>query len=446
MKPIAASALALLGIASISARAEILLYEPTGPYHVTQTQHVFNHTTPDDFTAPNGTGEGTQMLVTIYAPTLSAPNRTLPYIDATNAFIWGPALGLSPSALSTFATPLQPSDSAPLHLPPSTPTLLFLPGAGMPCFFYTSLLSELASHGYFVVALDHPGEPPYLPLPDGYGGGGAKGAFPPLHNYTWMQYERIYKHRVADAQALLSDGYLSALVRERGWGARLDLGGAKGVGVFGHSIGGAAAAGVMAAQQQQQQGWQQQQAPFSSPADANATTTSTTVHVAAGANLDGWYFFDIGDLTGNGTGTPYPDLARAGPFLALAKDQEPRGAPPDATWARFGAAQSGWLRDVGVRRAGHFDFCDFPLLVDGVLGPGEKKGGGGGGVGGGGGGGGEGDCGRDGVFISVVWGRAGGGGRGAGGGGCVSGECGGGDLGEGGAGLRGGGWGRGISE
>ncbi|KAL1614624.1 hypothetical protein SLS54_009594 [Diplodia seriata] len=350
MKPIAASALALLGIASISARAEILLYEPTGPYHVTQTQHVFNHTTPDDFTAPNGTGEGTQMLVTIYAPTLSAPNRTLPYIDATNAFIWGPALGLSPSALSTFATPLQPSDSAPLHLPPSTPTLLFLPGAGMPCFFYTSLLSELASHGYFVVALDHPGEPPYLPLPDGYGGGGAKGAFPPLHNYTWMQYERIYKHRVADAQALLSDGYLSALVRERGWGARLDLGGAKGVGVFGHSIGGAAAAGVMAAQQQQQQGWQQQQAPFSSPADANATTTSTTVHVAAGANLDGWYFFDIGDLTGNGTGTPtpYPDLASAGPFLALAKDQEPRGAPPDATWARFNAAQSGWLRDVGT--------------------------------------------------------------------------------------------------
>ncbi|KKY14436.1 putative extracellular exo-polygalacturonase [Diplodia seriata] len=299
MKPIAASALALLGIASISARAEILLYEPTGPYHVTQTQHVFNHTTPDDFTAPNGTGEGTQMLVTIYAPTLTAPNRTHPYIDATNAFIWGPALGLSPSLLSTFATPLQPS--APLHLSPSTPTILFLPGAGMPCFFYTSLLSELASSGYFVVALDHPGEPPYLPLPDGHGG--AKGAFPPLHNYTWPQYERIYKHRVADAQALLSDAYLPALVRERGWGA-LDL---RKVGVFGHN--------------------------------ANGTgSTAATVHVAAGANLDGWYFFDIGDLTGNGTGTPYPDLARAGPFLALAKE-EPR--VPDATWARFGAAQSG---------------------------------------------------------------------------------------------------------
>ncbi|KAL1641948.1 hypothetical protein SLS58_005784 [Diplodia intermedia] len=366
MKPTAASALALLGIVSGSARAEILLYEPTGPYHVSQTQHVFNHTTPDDFTAPNGTGVGTLMLVTIYAPTLSVPNRTTPYMDATNADIWGPALGLAPSSLSTLVTNLQ--HDAP-HLPTTTPplpTILFLPGAGMPCFAYTAYLTELASSGYAVVALDHPGEPPYLALP-GAGIGGVKSAFPPLHDYTWAQYRQIYAHRLADAAALLSDAYLPGLVRDRGWPFDLAA-----MGVFGHSIGGAAAAGVMAASAAAAGAARRQDPqPFSpAPDDATGSSSATSTPVlAGGANLDGWYFFDIGDLTGNnGTGEqqPYPDLAAAGPFLALAKE-EPR-APPDATWANFGAAQSGWLRDVGVRRARHFDFGDFPLLVDGLLG------------------------------------------------------------------------------
>ncbi|OJD36410.1 uncharacterized protein BKCO1_1100071 [Diplodia corticola] len=368
--------------------AEVLLYKPTGPYHVTQNQHVLNHTTLDDFTAPAGSGgDGTMLLVTTYGPTLSAPQRTRPWIDATNAAIWGSALGIPPPLLSLLVTELQwqapglPSTSISTStrtcpVTPARPSILFMPGAGMPCFAYTTYLSELASWGYTVYAIDHPGEPPYLEMPGDGDGGGVHSAFPPLANWTFPQLQQIYEHRLADAAALLGQGpaYLRSLAQPPSLSSSQSpfdqadqqhiLRGGDGSSdddadadadadpsttaffVFGHSIGGAAAAGIM----------------------AQANTVATVPGspplppLLAGANLDGWFFFDIRDLHGNGSGSnrPYPDLAPA-PFLLVAKQRPPR---PDATWAKFGAAQSGWLRDVGVRGAEHFDFGDLPVVVD----------------------------------------------------------------------------------
>ncbi|KAF4539634.1 PAF acetylhydrolase family protein [Lasiodiplodia theobromae] len=375
---------ALLGTTT---SAEVLLYKPTGPYYVTQNQHVLNHTTPDDFTAPDGSGVGKTMLVTTYGPTLSVPQRTRPWVDATNADIWGTALGIPPSLLSSLVTELQwqaPSLSSstnpgtcPAPAPPLTPhrpAILFLPGAGMPCFAYTAYLSELASWGYTVYAIDHPGEPPYLEFLDG--SGGARSAFPPLANWTFPQFEQIYAHRVADAAALLRRGpeCLRSLVEQQSSSEQFaeaeqaeqqqqsaqhyySLSGDGDNGhadpstffVFGHSIGGAASAGIMAQQ--------------SSSSPSSTTSDPSLPPLLAGANIDGWFFFDIWDLHGNGSAStkPYPDLSPR-PFLEIAGQHDPPG--PDATWTNFSAAQSGWLRDVGVRGAAHFDFSDLPLLVD----------------------------------------------------------------------------------
>lgn len=326
--------LATLSIASVAYCDGVLLHKPTGPYYVTHTQHVFNHTTLDDFTAPNGTGIGTILLASIFAPTESVPNQTVPYMDDTNAEIWSSTFGFPRGSLSTLVTELQwqaPFLSGPGFANGTSPypTLIFMPGAGLASFAYTAYLSELASHGYSVIAIDHPGEPPYLELP--YNLGGVRSDYPPLSSYTWTvaQLQSIYAHRVADASALLSDAYLPSLVRAHGLPINLTH-----IGIFGHSIGGAGSAGVLA------------QNPG----------------VLAGANLDGWLFFDIWDLYGNGSARtkPYPDLAPR-PFLELARD-DPAG--PDATWTNFSVAQSGWLRDVGVRGALHFDFSDVPLWVD----------------------------------------------------------------------------------
>ncbi|GME30166.1 putative paf acetylhydrolase family protein [Neofusicoccum parvum] len=332
MKLLNDAVLSLLSIASAAHCDEILLHKTTGPYHVTQTQHIFNHTTPDDFTAPNGTGVGTMMLVSIFAPTESAPNQTVPYLDDTNAEIWGSFLGFPPSALSSLVTELQwqaPVLSGPGFSNGTSPypSILFMPGAGLPCFMYTAYLSELASWGYSVFAIDHPGESPYLELP--YFQGGVKG-FPPLsvNNWTFEQLQRIYDFRITDAAALLSPSFLPALVSS--FGAPFNI---STFGAFGHSIGGAASAGIMAA--------------------------DLSLPLVAGINLDGWYFFDIWDLFGNGTSdAPYPDLAPR-PFLELAREDE-----LDATWTNFSAAQSAWFRDIGIRGSNHLDFSDLPLWVD----------------------------------------------------------------------------------
>ncbi|GME64536.1 putative paf acetylhydrolase family protein [Neofusicoccum parvum] len=50
----------------------IPLWEPTGPYHVGYTQHILNHTTPIDPTPSPGI-----LLLTIYYPTLQAPNPAM---------------------------------------------------------------------------------------------------------------------------------------------------------------------------------------------------------------------------------------------------------------------------------------------------------------------------------------------------------------------------------
>lgn len=324
--------LLLLWIVKAVTCTEVLLHKPTGPYHVTQTQHVFNHTTPDDFTAPNGTGIGTIMLVSIFAPTLSVPNQTVPYLDDTNAAIWESALGFPPSSLSSLVTELQwqaPVLSGPEFSNATSPypSILFMPGAGLSCLFYTAYLSELASWGYSVFAIDHPGEPPYIELP--YFGGGVRSAYPPLNSWTYDQFQSIYAHRLSDAAALLSPSYLPALVHS--FGAPFNI---STLNVFGHSIGGAAAAGIMA--------------------------KDPSLPLVAGANLDGWYWFDYWDLYGNGTSdAPYPNLAR--PFLELARENP---TEPDAAWTNFSAVQSAWLRDVGVRGAEHLDFSDIPLWVD----------------------------------------------------------------------------------
>ncbi|KAF1957788.1 hypothetical protein CC80DRAFT_559809 [Byssothecium circinans] len=193
-------------------------------------------------------------------------------------------------------------------------------------------LSELASYGYAIPALDHPGEAPYLPLPSPYNGSeGICGypdfnAFPPTNEITFA----VFDYRVSDILAALSDPFFPALVRQ--YGAPFNL---SHFGVFGHSIGGAAAAEVM---------------------------TSNSSHLfKVGANLDGTFFQFIKDGS-----TPARDLNR--PFLELVSENHFHGNASsddvDASFKYFNDAQSGLLRMVQVNGTRHLDFSDIPLWID----------------------------------------------------------------------------------
>lgn len=85
-----------------SATSAILLWNPTGPYHVGYTQHIFNHTTPNDFTKP-----GNFLLATIYYPTLHIPNLTSSYLDPISSGFFETTIGMPNGSLSRLNTRLQ---------------------------------------------------------------------------------------------------------------------------------------------------------------------------------------------------------------------------------------------------------------------------------------------------------------------------------------------------
>ncbi|KAF9256730.1 hypothetical protein L218DRAFT_174846 [Marasmius fiardii PR-910] len=318
----------------------ISLWDPTGPYHVTYTQHVFNHTTPNDPTEP-----GNIMLLTIYLPTRQVPNTTVPYLDPISAKIFDETLGFPNGSMSTLTTRLQFQAPTLLGTSPEFgngtspyPTIVFLPGAGLLAAAYTAIQSELASYGYTVISIDHPGEAPYTQLP--YGGEGFYG-WPNFHTYppTVEEVFAVYDFRVSDVLAMMSDEFLPSLIRQ--YGAPINT---THFGIFGHSIGGAGAAGVMA---------------------TNDTDIASLFKV--GGNLDGTFFqFGNSTLTGLNASAPVVDLKR--PFLELASEVHFKGSEEtpdgDPSWTYFNAGQSGWRRSFQLNGTIHLDYSDIPLWVD----------------------------------------------------------------------------------
>ncbi|KAH7409874.1 Alpha/Beta hydrolase protein [Phaeosphaeria sp. MPI-PUGE-AT-0046c] len=284
---------------------------PDGPYNVGITQTVFNHSSPNDPIAPQNVSS--ILLATIYYPTLSLPNpeTTTPYLDPINARIWDASRNLPNGSLSRLQTWTQLDAPFLPHSAPNTsllPTILFSPGGGSNAAFYTSLLSSLASHGYPVLALDHPGEAPYLPLANEGGVYGVTSAW----NRTFAT--TLYHMRVADTLAALRILFPAYVKRANApFNTTHFL-------TLGHSLGGAAAAGAMARE----------------PA------------ILGGVNLDGGFWDEDPDAKG--------------PFLIVSGEEHT--AAYDPSLGPFSDAQTGWWRWIEVQGTDHLDFGDFGLWVD----------------------------------------------------------------------------------
>lgn len=337
-----------------SATSAISLWDATGPYAVGYTKHIFNHTTPDDITKP-----GTFMLLTIYYPTLHQSDETLPYLDPISASNFESTIGMPNGSLSQFTTHLQFQAPTLLGINPEFtnssspfPTLFFSPGAGLPTVAYTAYLSDLASHGYTVVAIDHPGEPPYLPLlprtthpAQGIHGSPSFVDFPPSNAAA----VKVQTYHESDLLTAASETFFPAFVREHGAPFNLTH-----FGVFGHSIGGAAAGGVM----------------------GSTSSLSVAIKFKAGANLDGSFFQYLNktDYMSYNTSAFTPDLKR--PFLELGAENHFRGkADSDASWNLFNHAQTGWLRQVQLNGTRHLDFSDIALWIARLGLPAQSNGG-----------------------------------------------------------------------
>lgn len=283
---------------------------PTGPYHVGYTQHVFNHTTPNDPVAPPNASS--ILLGTLYYPTAEIPipgNNTAPYLDLTTAALWGNILQYPNNSIQSLTT-WNVFKGLPLDTNARKPTVVFSPGGGENAIMYNALTADLASQGYTVLALDHPGETPYLELPDG-----RDGVYGIDITAVWNRtlQEAIYHMRVADILAAVRELF-PPLVQE--FSAPFNT---THYIAIGHSLGGAAAAGALAVEES----------------------------IIGGVNLDGLF---VGTM----------DVKK--PFLMLAGAEHTPGIDP--SWSPFSSNQSGWYQWLNVTGSSHQNFADLGDWVD----------------------------------------------------------------------------------
>ncbi|KAH8157306.1 hypothetical protein CIB48_g10943 [Xylaria polymorpha] len=166
-------------------------------------------------------------------PTLQTPRGPpQPYLEPELAAIMEAQFNYSAGFLSTFTSTLQPN--APFLKPqagePQLPTLLFGPGGGgPPVAGNTILISELVSHGYTVVGLDHPFEQPFIQFPDGTSAVGVE-----IDYNSLPLLDAIYETRLVDNAVFLKS--FPELTSKLGAPFNTTH-----MGSFGYSLGGAAA-------------------------------------------------------------------------------------------------------------------------------------------------------------------------------------------------------------
>ena len=298
-----------------SATAAIQVATPGGRFGIGFRQHILpKHTTNEPTAAPNGTG--TFILMSIYYPTAAKSSEPGPYFDERSSKIWGDALMYPNGSLETLKTELQPdapflSSIAVASL--ALPTLILSPGGGVNSFMYYGFISSLTSHGYTVMALDHPYEPPALLLPNGTTIIGSS----IYTSYNASTSSEVERYRISDMKAAVAawPEYTANLSAPFNTSHFIP---------FGHSVGGAAA----------------------------AVAAAHIEGAMAGLNLDGAFWEPF-----------FPDVAK--PFLTMTSINHTAEFDPSLT--KFAGRQSGWNRVLSVYGSAHLDYSDiglWPQLLD----------------------------------------------------------------------------------
>lgn len=305
--------LGLILLASTAAAVQVA--NPGGRFGVGFRQHILpKHTENEPTAAPNGTG--TFILMSIYYPTAEKASTPGPYFDEKSSKIWGDALTYPKGSLETLETELQPDApllSAAETLSLGLPTLILSPGGGVNSFMYYGLISNLASSGYTVLALDHPYEPPALLLPNGTTIVGSS----IYTSYNSSTSSAVERYRISDMEAAVDawPEYTANLSAPFNTTHFITLG---------HSVGGAAA----------------------------AVAAAHIEGAVAGINLDGAFWEPFFPVVGK-------------PFLTMTSINHTAQFDPSLT--KFAGRQSAWNRILSVYGSAHLDYSDiglWPRLLD----------------------------------------------------------------------------------
>ncbi|WP_257455196.1 alpha/beta hydrolase family protein [Archangium lipolyticum] len=284
---------------------------PTGPYAVGTTTFDWVDTSRDE-TFTDAKKDKRELRVRVWYPASPVPRaQPAPYFLVRRE-------GIAQLKEDGLDTPARLLDFVHAHavaeapLPADDtrfPVILFSPGAGVPPTFYTSLLEELASHGYVVAATSHTYTTGAVIFPDGR-------YAPTTEEPGGLFGTPFFDVTVADLRFVLSRVRALDTGDTQGrFTGRLDL---ERVGVFGHSIGGA----------------------------ASAIVCQTEPGVRACANIDGTF-----------QGSWKKGVSQ--PFLVMHTQ-----ASDDGTHRSFIKDRRATVYEVAVSQSGHLTFSDLPLLLE----------------------------------------------------------------------------------
>ncbi|TGJ87450.1 hypothetical protein E0Z10_g1293 [Xylaria hypoxylon] len=230
------TAFGLTSLQLLSSVAATAIPPPSGPYHVGKTRRTIHHYYDHDPLAPNNVS--TAFLATIFYPTAQKPKvPPQPYLWNGIAEYYENHWNYTQGFLQSLTSVVQydaPFLEGSVGQSPF-PTIIFGPGGGgPPVDGNTILLSELASHGYTIIGVDHPFDQPYIQFPNGTAVVGTAWD-------TWLTSAHvtpIYETRVVDNRVLLER--LPQIVEELNAPINTSL-----IGSLGFSLGGAGAVGSM---------------------------------------------------------------------------------------------------------------------------------------------------------------------------------------------------------
>lgn len=197
------------------------------------------------------------------------------------------------------------------------PVALFSPGSGNTRLLYNEIAQSVASQGFVVITIDHPGDASVVEFPDGE-------LVYAANISTDAQIIQSLDIRAQDASFILDQLHnaSSPIVAALPQGLRQSFQ-AKSMAMFGHSLGGATSAVVMA----------------------------NDSRIIVGANLDGSFF------------GPIIDKGVRNPFLLFGHDGKNQTEDESwgETWPHLG---KGRLELMLKNESQHASFTDFPILLD----------------------------------------------------------------------------------
>lgn len=262
-------------------------------------------------------------MVQLFYPSKNATKYPLaPYAGPSTASYYEKVTQVPNGTASLVET--NSHTSAPITTCSSIPAIIFSHGFGSSRIIYTSYYEDLASHGYLVIALDHPYDAEIVEFPDN-----RTITYEPPTEEGAIDFDLLMDVRVKDTQYTLDLLYTNLTRSIPGVRRRLRI---KGVGMLGHSFGGAAAANTML----------------------------VDGRVLGGLNLDGSIYGAAATTT----------ESLDGPFVFVGTPDHNLGS--DETWSALWGKIKGWKRALVLARSTHGTFSDVGLLA-GVLGMPESE-------------------------------------------------------------------------